>query len=162
MAEPEHIRRECLFRHALDLYCQDGISIFHFFVYVNESGRQNSSYRASILYTESEAMIVNKSINRAAVFRKILEAYPYADDRYIREKAKHICNCDSALITNISEWISGRPFSEVYIRGKYSLGMVLSIRGYDGTDSDFVEAFLALNDYAVNEINESGLWRARL
>lgn len=105
---------------------------------------------------------MNEEVNRSDILVRLHDAYPYADERFITEKANRLCCCNSALRPNIHEWLSGKSFSDAYIHGKYTIKMILSMRGYDGTGAEFVDAFLALDDYATDENAETGLWRIRL
>ena len=71
-------------------------------------------------------------------------------------------NCVEALQPNISEWLEGKPFSDIYIRDKYCLNMVLKIRGNPASVYDIARAILALNAYAEDEKREFLIWEKRM
>ena len=99
-------------------------------------------------------------INKDLLVRRLHEAYPYAADEYIETKAEALLNCNEELHENINEWISKKPFTDIEYRGKYTLDIVLQIRGAH-SDSDIISAILSLNDYLTDEEKEELIWRKR-
>lgn len=99
-------------------------------------------------------------INKDLLVRRLHEAYPYAADDYIETKAEALLNCNEELYENINEWISKKPITDIEYRGKYTLDIVLQIRGAH-SDSDIISAILALNDFICDENKEELLWRQR-
>ncbi len=62
-----------------------------------------------------------------------------------------------ALGDNLTEWVEGRPFSEIRIHETYTLADVLAIR----QDGDVSGALLDLGAYARDASLEYRLWRLR-
>lgn len=94
---------------------------------------------------------------KTLVFNKVLQAKPHLSVIGANELTEKLINADERLLPNLIEWAQDKPLSSIWINDKYCIGAVLKIRG----DSDFISAFLALNDYASDPSNEKYLWRAR-
>lgn len=99
-------------------------------------------------------------INKDLLMNRLREAYPYAGEEYIKGKAKALLTCNEELNENINEWIHKKPFTDIEYRAKYTLDIVLAIRGAH-SDSDIISAILALNDYLTDEEKEELIWRKR-
>lgn len=99
-------------------------------------------------------------INKDLLLNRLREAYPYAANEYIEDKAEALLNCNEELYENINEWIHKKPFTDIEYRAKYTLDIVLAIRGAH-SDSDIISAILALNDYLTDEEKEELIWRKR-
>ena len=99
-------------------------------------------------------------INKDLLMNRLREAYPYAGEEYINGKAEALLTCNEELNENINEWIHKKPFTDIEYRAKYTLDIVLAIRGAH-SDSDIISAILALNDYLTDEEKEELIWRKR-
>ena len=99
-------------------------------------------------------------INKDLLMNRLREAYPYAGEAYIKGKAEALLTCNEELNENINEWIHKKPFTDIEYRAKYTLDIVLAIRGAH-SDSDIISAILALNDYLTDEEKEELIWRKR-
>ncbi len=99
-------------------------------------------------------------INKDLLLNRLREAYPYAANEYIEDKAEALLNCNEELYENINEWIHKKPFTDIEYRAKYTLDIVMQLRGAH-SDSDIISAILALNDYLTDEEKEELIWRKR-
>lgn len=97
-------------------------------------------------------------INLQVLIQKIKESSSGIDERVAEEYAKKVIeNTDERLTQNLSEWISGKSISDIWI-GKYCINAIMSIRG----DRDFLSALEAMNTYLVDETTGiSMIWRGR-
>lgn len=82
---------------------------------------------------------------------------PGMDRAWLKERAEKLLSLGSPLNRNVEEWLDGRPFSEVLVRGKYSLTTVLALR----ESRDIADALLSLEEYRLKPEAEFLLWRAR-
>ena len=103
--------------------------------------------------------MVNNSEHLIRIRGKLRQVYPYAGDEVIEDMATRMVNCVPELKQNLYEWEEGKALTDIYIRGKYSIAAVLCIRNEMLSDMNFVDAFISLNRYAVDESDERFLWR---
>lgn len=94
---------------------------------------------------------------KTQIFNKVLQVKPHLSVITANEYTEKLMAADERLIPNLIEWAQNKPLSDIWINDKYCIGAVLKFRG----DSDFISAFMALNDYAADASNEKYLWRAR-
>ncbi|MCH5314740.1 MAG: hypothetical protein J1E81_02410 [Eubacterium sp.] len=96
-------------------------------------------------------------MNDEKIIKRIKEQYPYYSKEKQKEYAKLLMSVDERLYQNVEEWVNDNSLSEIWIRGKYCVRAVMQIR----QDDDFVDAVLALNEYAKKASNEYMIWRQR-
>ena len=88
-----------------------------------------------------------------ALCAKLRGVYPLASDGFISRTADRIMRCDLSLRANIREWAAGRPLTDTYYRGKYTLRMASVLCG-----GDVVRAMIALDEYIRDAGREELIW----
>lgn len=69
--------------------------------------------------------------------------------------ASRMANCDEKLLPNLLQWLQNEPLTDIWIGEKYCIGAVMKIRESD----DFVQSFIALDDYARDTDFEYAIWQ---
>ena len=69
--------------------------------------------------------------------------------------ARKLSDCCDELKQNLTEWLDEKPLSDIKIRDKYTINMVLNLHG----NNDFISAFTALDAYAKNPTAEIRIWQ---
>lgn len=82
---------------------------------------------------------------------------PGMDQTWLEDRAERLLALGSPLNQNVEEWLNDRDFSEVLIRGKYSLTTVLALRD----SRDIADALLSLESFRLTPETEFLLWRER-
>lgn len=102
------------------------------------------------------------NINLDNIRKKFVDSgYPIPES-FVEKLSAQLVNCVDGLRPNIAEWIDSKPFSDIWIRNKYCLNVVLKIRGNPTSPIAVANAILALNAYAENTANEHLLWQTRM
>ena len=91
---------------------------------------------------------------RTVLLHKLRQTYPLALDTWLEDQADRLAAIIPELQPNLAEWLRGEPFTDIRIRGIYSLQGILNLR----RNGDVRSALLALDAYAKDQTKESGLY----
>ena len=92
------------------------------------------------------------------IIEKIRSVYPALSPEAIENYAKRLMNAEEFLIQNLKEWLEEKDFTDIFVKDKYCLNMVMELND----TNDFITAFTALDNYAKDDSAESGIWMVRI